>query len=112
MYLLEETFLGTTPTDTEVNDWIWFDRDMIYECCGLDENGEEPKDYDEEAIENSLAEFNATDDFEDFCCDCETCCLNHICGTQDDCRAVFENVKNQIIPYETFVDNVQESYGY
>ena len=64
MNLLEETFLETTPTDTEVNDFIWFDREYIYEHCGLDENGNEPKDYDEEEIENSLEELNETDDFE------------------------------------------------
>jgi hypothetical protein len=112
MYLLEETFLETTPTDTEVNDWIWFDRDMIYECCGLDENGEEPKDYDEEAIEESLDKLRTTDDFEDFCDDCDTCCLNKMCETQSDCMDVFEDVKNQIIPFDVFTNEAKESYGY
>jgi hypothetical protein len=112
MYLLEETFLGTTPTDTEVNDWIWFDRDMIYECCGLDENGNEPKDYDEEAIEESLDKLRTTDDFEDFCDDCDTCCLNKMCDTLTDCAEMFENVKNQTIPFDMFTNEVRESYGY
>lgn len=40
MYLLEEVvFADTTPTETEVNDFLWFERDYIYESLGLDENG-------------------------------------------------------------------------
>ena len=40
MYLLEEVvFTDTTPTETEVNDFLWHDRDYIYELLGLDENG-------------------------------------------------------------------------
>lgn len=27
-------------TDTELNDYIWFERDEIYSSLGLDENGE------------------------------------------------------------------------
>lgn len=112
MNLLEETFMETTPTDTEVNDFIWFDRDYIYEYCGLDENGNEPRDYDEEAIEGSLEELNETDDFEDFCCDCDTCCLNKMCETQSDCIDMFDKVKNKNILFGAFVDEVKESYGY
>ena len=39
MYLLEEVFTDTIPTETEVNDFLWFERDYIYESLGLDENG-------------------------------------------------------------------------
>ena len=39
MYLLEDIFYDTTPTETEVNDFLWFERDYIYESLGLDENG-------------------------------------------------------------------------
>ena len=40
MYLLEEVvFADTTPTETEVNDFLWHERDYIYESLGLDENG-------------------------------------------------------------------------
>lgn len=39
MYLLEEIFSGEIPTETEVNDFLWFERDYIYENLGLDENG-------------------------------------------------------------------------
>ena len=39
MYFLEEIFGDITPTETEVNDFLWFERDYIYESLGLDENG-------------------------------------------------------------------------
>ena len=39
MDFLEEIFADTTPTETEVNDFLWHDRDYIYESLGLDENG-------------------------------------------------------------------------
>jgi hypothetical protein len=39
MYFLEEIFNGEIPTETEVNDFLWFERDYIYESLGLDENG-------------------------------------------------------------------------
>lgn len=52
MLLLEEVFAcGNTPTETDVNDFIWFERDFIYESLGLDENGELPKEDDEEEEE-------------------------------------------------------------
>lgn len=51
MYFLEEVFCGETPTETEVNDFIWFDRPYIYETLGLDENGELPTDDEEDEDE-------------------------------------------------------------
>ena len=39
MYLLEEIFTDTIPTEIEVNDFLWHERDYIYESLGLDENG-------------------------------------------------------------------------
>lgn len=41
-------FLGETPTDTELNDFIWFERDTIYSDLGLNENGELEEDDDED----------------------------------------------------------------
>ena len=39
---LLDMYFGTEEelTDTELNDFIWFERDTIYEDLGLDENGE------------------------------------------------------------------------
>lgn len=47
---LLDTYFGTEEelTDTELNDFIWFERDTIYEELGLDENGEVKTDDDED----------------------------------------------------------------
>lgn len=44
--LFEDVFAGETPTDTEVNDWLWFDRDYIYESLDMtdDETGKQVED--------------------------------------------------------------------
>lgn len=49
MQYLDEVF-GTEEelTDTELNDFIWFSRDEIYENLGLDENGEVITDDEED----------------------------------------------------------------
>lgn len=36
MYLLEEIFNGEIPTETEVNDFLWHDRNYIYELLGIE----------------------------------------------------------------------------
>lgn len=50
MQLLDEYFSTEEEVDdTELNDFIWFERDTIYKNLGLDENGEvKTKDDDEE----------------------------------------------------------------
>ena len=69
MQHLEEVFMDRTPTDTEVNDYLWFERESIYEAVGLNENGELPTVVDE-ARENhsnwhvSLAEVKKAGIFE------------------------------------------------
>ena len=47
MDFLEEIFAGTTPTETEVNDLLWHDRERVYENLGLNANGELPTAFDE-----------------------------------------------------------------
>lgn len=37
--LIEEVFTERTPTDEEINDYVWFERDEIYSSLGLNENG-------------------------------------------------------------------------
>ena len=39
MFLLENIFPDEVD-ETELNDFIWFDRDYMFEQLGLDENGE------------------------------------------------------------------------
>ena len=46
MQFLEEIFADRTPTETEVNDLLWHDREYIYENIGLNENGELPTVFD------------------------------------------------------------------
>lgn len=46
MSLLEEVFTDKTPTQTEVNDFLWFEREYIYENIGLNEDGELPTIFD------------------------------------------------------------------
>ena len=33
---LEEIFSDQIPTETEVNDYLWFESDYIFECLGID----------------------------------------------------------------------------
>ena len=33
---LEEIFDNQIPTETEINDYLWFESDYIYECLGID----------------------------------------------------------------------------
>jgi hypothetical protein len=47
MQHLEEVFMDRTPTDTEINDYLWHDRQYVYEAVGLNENGEIPTVFDE-----------------------------------------------------------------
>ncbi len=48
MQYMEDVWCDYEPTMTEINDWLWFDTDSIYEGLGLDENGELPEDDDED----------------------------------------------------------------
>ena len=102
-------------TDTELNDFLWFERDFIAELLGFsdwealesdgeeeDEDEEEDNGLPDEANENydEIAEATVVcDTFEEFCkhnefglCGCEHCamgCLN--CNT--DCEEVFNRFK-------------------
>ena len=69
MQHLEEVFMDRTPTDTEVNDYLWFERGSIYQAVGLNENGELPTCVDEARENNaswhvSLAEIKRAGIFE------------------------------------------------
>lgn len=52
MELLEDVFSGETPTETEVNDYLWNEREDVYDSLGLDENGELIEDDEDEEIED------------------------------------------------------------
>ena len=44
MLLLDEIFLESIPTLTEVNDILWFDDEMIFESLGIIEEEEEEEE--------------------------------------------------------------------
>lgn len=110
MDFLEMIFMDREelPTDTEVNDFIWFERDYIYENIGLTENGELPEDEMAETLNESIDSLENEEEFEDFCNDCDTCICNDICSTVDDCKALFEDYKNQVITIEEIKEKIKE----
>lgn len=108
MDLIENVFCNELPTDTEINDFIWFERDFIYENIGLTENGNLPEDEMEETLSESIESLELEDDFEDFCNDCDTCICGDICSTVDDCKALFEDYKNQVITIDEIKEKIEE----
>ena len=111
MNFLEAVFCDEVPTDTEVNDFIWFDRDYIYESLGLTEDGELPDDEMIEALNESIKKLELEDDFEEFCDDCDGCICNEICSTMADCEALFEDFKNQVITIDDIKETWEEETG-
>lgn len=82
IYLCEEV-----PTDTEINDLLWFERDTIAKWCGFSswealECGEEAEAADEE--ENAFSAF--CDGF----ANCENCPYQE-CKTIYECRQAFKD---------------------
>ena len=108
MNFLEMVFCDDVPTDTNVNDFIWFERDYIYENIGLTEDGTLPEDEMKEALNESIESLELEDDFEDFCNDCDTCICGDICSTVDDCKALFEDYKNQVITIDDIKEMIEE----
>ena len=116
MNFLEAVFCDEVPTDTEVNDFIWFERDYIYESIGLTEDGELPEDEEpeEEMVETlneSINRLIISDDFEEFCGDCEECICDGIGSTIGDCKAIFEDYKNQVITIDDIKETWEEETG-
>lgn len=106
MNFLEMEFFEDIPTDTEVNDFIWFERDRIYENLGLTENGELSEEEMAKTLNNSIDSLIVLDNFEEFCGDCDDCICNEICSTMADCEALFEDYKNQVIT----IDDIKETW--
>lgn len=52
MELLEETYGEETPTETELNDYLWYESEYIFDRLGLDENGKPIDEEDDEEIED------------------------------------------------------------
>ena len=108
MNFLEAIFCDEIPTDTAVNDFIWFERDYIYENLGLTENGELPEDKLEETLNDSIDSLMVEDSFAGFCGGCDECVFNAICSTMADCEALFEDYKNQVITIDEIKEKIEE----
>lgn len=111
MNFLESVFCDEVPTDTEVNDFIWFERDYIYENIGLTEDGELPEEETGETLNDSIDSLIVADNFEAFCNDCDSCIFNEICSTMADCEALFEDYKNQVITIDEIKETWEEKTG-
>ena len=113
MNFLEAVFCDEVPTDTEVNDFIWFERDYIYENLGLTENGELIEEEMAKTLNDSIDSLIVSDDFDEFCgdCDCEKCICNEICRSLADCEALFEDYKNQVITIDDIKGTWEEETG-
>ena len=111
MNFLEMVFCDEVPTDTDVIDFIWFERDYIYENLGLTENGELVEDELEETLNDSIDSLMVEDSFEDFCGDCDICICNEICSSMDDCKALFEDYKNQVVTIGEIKREIEEETG-
>ena len=100
---LEEA-LGEDVSDTDINDTLWFERDMIAEWCGFSswealENGEEEEEEEEEADETDLEEvkdrlnecIENEDDFDTFCNgrDCSSCPFDAHCNLMTKCEEAY-----------------------
>ena len=111
MNFLEDVFCDEVPTDTEVNDFIWFERDYIYENIGLTENGELIEDKLEETLNDSIDSLMVANNFEDFCGDCDECIFNKIYSAMCECEALFEDYKNQVITIDDIKETWEEETG-
>ena len=73
---LEEQWLDETPTMTEVNDYLWFEDEFIFQCLGISETEEEEE---EDVLEENEIDFSQYIDFDSFCAgrDYNTCPFFH-----------------------------------
>lgn len=98
--ILNDIYIDGAPTDTEINDTLWFSRDEIAEWCGFSswealENGEEEEE-EETAEEEEEAEDN---NFSRWCAnqsrDCSGCPYQKLHGCEmayyhmGDCEAAY-----------------------
>ena len=85
---LEEA-LGEDVSDTDINDTLWFERDMIAEWCGFSswealENGEEEEEEtEEEEVDNNFSRWCANQSR-----DCSGCPYQKLNG-MGDCEAAY-----------------------
>lgn len=87
---LEEQWFDEVPTMTEINDYLWFEDEFIFECLGISETEDEEEiDYEEGVTERECIDFNS------FCrkYECENCPYDDHCKTMDECRKHYLDLK-------------------
>lgn len=115
-YHLENDIFLEGCTDTELNDYLWFERDFIAELLGFSdwdelENGseEDEEDEDEEEVKIDMelleAHVEAVAKFMDYCnsADCSNCPFR-CCDTNNDC----ENACNKMLEGKSWFDAMTE----
>ena len=112
MQLLEEVYADReTPTETEVNDLLWFEREFIYENVGLNSNGELPTVVDEAREDNTIwtvtvKKLKGANLFEDSL-------INFVIDMiqtdeDDDGNPVFDENENYMLSFEELESNSDE----
>ena len=89
--ILNDIFVDGAPTDTEINDTLWFSRDEIAEWCGFSswealENGEEEEEEEtaeEEEVDNNFSRWCANQSR-----DCSGCPYQKL-SKMDDCERAY-----------------------
>lgn len=73
-----ESYFDNVPTMTEVNDYLRFEDEVIFEALGIFETEEEEEE-EEDSLEESEIDFSQYVDFDSFCAgrDCNTCPFFH-----------------------------------
>ena len=74
----------------------------------MTEDGNLPEDEMKETLNESIESLENEEEFDDFCDDCDTCVFNDICSTMNDCKAMFEDYKNQVITIDDIKEMVEE----
>lgn len=96
---LEEQWPDEVPTMTEVNDYLWFEDEFIFECLEISESEDEEEE-EEDVLEESEIDFSQYVDFDSFCAgrDCNTCPFFHYVmeNKNFDCEEYFnqKTIKN------------------
>ena len=87
--ILNDIYVDGVPTDTEINDTLWFSRDEIAEWCGFSswealENGEEEEEeVEEEEVDNNFSQWCANQSR-----DCSGCPYQKLNG-MGNCEAAY-----------------------
>ena len=90
--ILNDIFVDGAPTDTEINDTLWFSRDEIAEWCGfssweaLEYGEEEEEETEEEEEENNFSRWCANQSR-----DCSGCPYQKLINLSDCETAYYHN---------------------